>query len=143
MYNKKKIEEQDVINVFGMMTKEHYSPKTVEKVAKSLEKGGHSVKVIEGGMTFIDEMKDFMPKVVAGERPGMVFNMAYGIQGRNRYTHVPAMLEMLGIPYVGSGPEAHAVVQDKVMTKIVLQKNNIRFFLIQNLCIFNCCYTQK
>ena len=95
MYNKKKIEEQDVINVFGMMTKEHYSPKTVEKVAKSLEKGGHSVKVIEGGMTFIDEMKDFMPKVVAGERPGMVFNMAYGIQGRNRYTHVPAMLEML------------------------------------------------
>ena len=125
MFNKKQIEEQDVINVFGMMTKEHYSPKTVEKVAKSLEKGGHSVKVIEGGMTFIDEMKDFMPKVVAGERPGMVFNMAYGIQGRNRYTHVPAMLEMLGIPYVGSGPEAHAVVQDKVMTKIVLQKNNI------------------
>jgi len=70
-------------------------------------------------------MKDFMPRVVSGERPGMVFNMAYGIQGQNRYTHVPAMLEMLGIPYVGSGPEAHSVVQDKVMTKIVLQKNNI------------------
>ncbi|MBA4461933.1 MAG: ATP-grasp domain-containing protein [Nitrosopumilaceae archaeon] len=125
VYNKKTIEEKDVINVFGMMTKEHYSEKTVEKVAKSLEKGGHSVKVIEGGMSFIDDMKDFMPKVVAGERPGMVFNMAYGIQGQNRYTHVPAMLEMLGIPYVGSGPEAHAVVQDKVMTKIVLQKNHI------------------
>jgi D-alanine-D-alanine ligase len=125
VYNKKSIDEKDVINVFGMATKEHYSEKTVEKVAKSLEKGGHSVKVIEGGMSFIDEMKDFMPKVVAGERPGMVFNMAYGIQGQNRYTHVPAMLEMLGIPYVGSGPEAHAVVQDKVMTKIVLQKNNI------------------
>lgn len=108
-----------------MVTKEHYSAKTVEKVAKALEKGGHSVKVIEGGMNFIEEMKDFMPKVVTGERPGMVFNMAYGIQGKNRYTHVPAMLEMLGIPYVGSGPEAHAVVQDKVMTKIVLQKNNI------------------
>jgi D-alanine-D-alanine ligase len=125
VYNKKTVEEHDVINVFGMMTKEHYSAKTVEKVAKALEKGGHSVKVIEGGMNFIDEMKDFMPKVVAGERPGMFFNMAYGIQGQNRYTHVPAMLEMLGIPYVGSGPEAHAVVQDKVMTKIVLQKNNI------------------
>ena len=125
VYNKKTLEEKDVINVFGMMTKEHYSPKTVEKVAKALEKGGHSVKVIEGGMNFIDDMKDFMPSVVAGDRPGMVFNMAYGIQGQNRYTHVPAMLEMLGIPYVGSGPEAHAVVQDKVMTKIVLQKNNI------------------
>jgi len=125
VYNKKKIDESDVINVFGMITKEHYSEKTVEKVAKSLEKGGHSVKIIEGGMNFIEEMKNFMPRVVSGERPGMVFNMAYGIQGQNRYTHVPAMLEMLGIPYVGSGPEAHSVVQDKVMTKIVLQKNNI------------------
>ena len=125
VYNKKQIDENDVINVFGMITKEHYSVKTVEKVAKSLEKGGHSVKIIEGGMNFIEEMKDFMPRVVSGERPGMVFNMAYGIQGQNRYTHVPAMLEMLGIPYVGSGPEAHSVVQDKVMTKIVLQKNNI------------------
>ena len=125
VYNKKTIDENDVINVFGMSTKEHYSSKTVEKVAKALEKGGHSVKIIEGGMNFIDEMKDFMPRVVAGDRPGMVFNMAYGIQGQNRYTHVPAMLEMLGIPYVGSGPEAHSVVQDKVMTKIVLQKNNI------------------
>jgi len=125
VYNKESIEEKDVINVFGMITKEHYSKKTVEKVAKALEKGGHSVKVIEGGMSFIDEMKDFMPRVVSGDRAGLVFNMAYGIQGQNRYTHVPAMLEMLGIPYVGSGPETHAVVQDKVMTKIVLQKNNI------------------
>jgi len=125
VYNKKKIDANDVINIFGMITKEHYSAKTVEKVAKSLEKGGHSVKIIEGGMNFIEEMKDFMPRVVSGERPGMVFNMAYGIQGQNRYTHVPAMLEMLGIPYVGSGPETHSVVQDKVMTKIVLQKNHI------------------
>lgn len=125
VYNKKHIDEHDVINVFGMVTKEHYSYKTVEKVARALEKGGHSVKIIEGGMNLIEDMKDFMPRVVAGDRPGMVFNMAYGIQGQNRYTHVPAMLEMLGIPYVGSGPEAHAVVQDKVMTKMVLQKNNI------------------
>lgn len=125
VYNKQKIEEYDVINVFGMVTREHYTHDAVERVAKALEKGGHTVKIIEGGMNFIEDMKDFMPRVVAGERPGMVFNMAYGIQGRNRYTHVPAMLEMLGIPYVGSGPESHAVVQDKVMTKMILQKNDI------------------
>lgn len=125
MYNKKNIESGDVINVFGAATREHYSRETVEKVARALERGGHTVKVVEGGMRFIDDLRDFMPRVVAGERPGMVFNMAYGIQGRNRYTHVPAMLEMLGIPYVGSGPEAHAVVQDKALTKMVLQKNGI------------------
>ncbi|MCV0401424.1 MAG: M20/M25/M40 family metallo-hydrolase [Nitrosopumilus sp.] len=125
IYNDTKIDPNDVINVFGMTTKEHYSSKAVERVARALEKGGHTVKVVEGDIHLADELREFMPKVVAGENPGMVFNMAYGIQGQNRYTHVPAMMEMLGIPYMGSGPAGHAVVQDKVMTKIVLQKNNI------------------
>lgn len=125
IYNETQIDPNDVINVFGMTTKEHYSTKAVERVARALEKGGHTVKVIEGDIHLADELREFMPKVVAGETPGMVFNMAYGIQGQNRYTHVPAMMEMLGIPYMGSGPAGHAVVQDKVMTKIVLQKNNI------------------
>ncbi len=125
LYNEKQIDPNDVINVFGMPTKEHYSQKAVNKVATALEKGGHTVKVIEGDMHVIDEIREFMPKVVSGELPGMVFNMAYGIQGQNRYTHVPAMMEMLGIPYLGSGPEAHAIVQDKVMTKIVLQRYKI------------------
>jgi D-alanine-D-alanine ligase len=125
IYNETKIDPNDVINVFGMPTKEHYSPKAVERVARALEKGGHNVKVIEGDIHVMDELREFMPKVISGDKPGMVFNMAYGIQGQNRYTHIPAMMEMLGIPYIGSSPQGHAVVQDKVMTKIVLQKNNI------------------
>ncbi|MDH3617243.1 MAG: M20/M25/M40 family metallo-hydrolase [Nitrosopumilus sp.] len=125
IYNEQVIDPDDVINVFGMTTKEHYSQKAVEFVARALEKGGHTVKVIEGDIHLADELREFMPKVLAGDSPGMVFNMAYGIQGQNRYTHVPAMLEMLGIPYIGSGPAGHAIVQDKVMTKIVLQKYNI------------------
>lgn len=56
---------------------------------------------------------------------GMVFNMTYGIQGESRYTHIPSMLEMLGIPYVGSSPSGHALALDKVITKIILQKNGI------------------
>ena len=96
IYNEKKIDPDDVINVFGMTTKEHYSQKAVERVARALEKGGHNVKVVEGDIHLTDELREFMPKVVAGDSPGMVFNMAYGIQGQNRYTHVPAMMEMLG-----------------------------------------------
>jgi len=125
IYNESSIDPNDVINVFGMTTKEHYSSTAVERVARALEKGGHTVKVVEGDIHLADELREFMPKVVAGENPGMVFNMAYGIQGQNRYTHVPAMMEMLGIPYIGSGPAGHAIVQDKVMTKIILQKNKI------------------
>ncbi len=60
-----------------------------------------------------------MPAVIAGERPGLVFNLSYGIQGRSRYTHIPGILEMLGVPYVGSEPSTHAVALDKVVTKMI------------------------
>ena len=114
-----------VINQFGMQNKEIYNPKTVNKIAESLEKGGHNVRIIDGNMYVVEELQEFMPRVIEGERMGMVFNMAYGIQGESRYTHLPSMLEMLGIPYVGSGPGGHALALDKVITKIILQKYGI------------------
>jgi len=114
-----------VINRFGMQNKEKYNPKTVNMVADALEKGGHNVRIAEGDMHVIERLKEFMPRVIEGERMGMVFNMAYGIQGESRYTHLPAMLEMLGIPYVGSGPEGHSLALDKVITKIIVQKHGI------------------
>lgn len=114
-----------VINQFGMQNKEKYNPKTVQLVAEALEQGGHNVAIIDGSMDFIQQLQDFMPRVVEGERMGMVFNMAYGIQGESRYTHLPAMLEMLGIPYVGSTPSGHALALDKIITKIIMQKNGI------------------
>ena len=110
-----------VINVFGPQNRERYNPRTVERVARALEAGGHTVRVIDGNMHVVERLQDFMPRVIAGERPGMVFNMAYGIQGVSRYTHLPAMLEMLGIPYVGSGPQAHGMALDKVIAKIMFQ----------------------
>lgn len=122
IYNK---DLSGVINVFGMQNKEVYNPQTVNKVAASLESGGHNVEVIDGNMKVIEQLQQFMPKVIDGEQMGMVFNMAYGIQGESRYTHIPSMLEMLGIPYVGSGPSGHALALDKVITKIILQKNGI------------------
>ena len=93
-----------VINKFGMQNKEKYNPKTVKRIADALEKGGHNVRIFDGNMNVIDSLHEFMPRVIDGERMGMVFNMAYGIQGEGRCTHLPAMLEMLGIPYVGSSP---------------------------------------
>ena len=110
-----------VINVFGPQNRERYNPRTVERVARALEAGGHTVRIIDGNMHVVERLQDFMPRVIAGERPGMVFNMAYGIQGVSRYTHLPAMLEMLGVPYVGSGPQAHGMALDKVIAKIMFQ----------------------
>jgi len=56
---------------------------------------------------------------------GIVFNMAYGIQGESRYTHIPSLLEMLGIPYVGSSPSGHTLALDKVLTKIIWKNNSL------------------
>ena len=114
-----------VINTFGMQNKEKYNVKTVNRVAESLEAFGHNVEVIDGNMSVIESIQGFMPKVMDGEKMGMVFNMAYGIQGESRYTHIPSMLEMIGIPYVGSNPAGHALALDKVITKIILQKHGI------------------
>jgi len=108
IFNKEEISDADVIYRFGMPTKERYKPHTIEMVASALERGGHNVRIIEGNKFVIEDLQNFMPRVVSGERLGMIFNMAYGIQGQSRYTHIPAMLEMLGLPYVGSAPAAHA-----------------------------------
>ena len=66
-----------------------------------------------------------MPRVVKGEQPGMVFNVSYGLQGQARYTHVPSILEMVGIPYVASGPLGHSLALDKVVTKMILRQHGI------------------
>lgn len=122
IYNK---DASKVINKFGMQNREMYNPEVVKKVAGCLEEGGHNVGIIDGDMHVIERLQDFMPRVVEGEKMGMVFNMAYGIQGESRYTHIPAMLEMLGIPYVGSSPAGHALALDKVITKMILQQHGL------------------
>ena len=122
IYNK---DLSGVINLFGIRNKEQYNPETVKRVARALEEGGHNVAIIDGNMNMIGKLQEFMPRVVQGERMGMVFNMAYGIQGESRYTHIPSMLEMLGIPYVGSSPAGHTLALDKVTTKIIMQKHGL------------------
>jgi D-alanine-D-alanine ligase len=116
---------QSVINVFGMPNREKIGMKTIDRLADALRKGGHQVTAFEGDKDLIDKLEDFMPRVVHGERPGMVFNVSYGLQGQARYTHVPSILEMVGIPYVASGPMGHSLSLDKVVTKMILKQNGL------------------
>ena len=58
-------------------------------------------------------------------RPEIVFNMAEGLYGNSRESHIPAMLEFLRIPYTGSGPLTLAVALDKAMAKEVLHYHQI------------------
>jgi D-alanine--D-alanine ligase len=122
VYNR---ESRNVINLFGMANKETIGLKTIKRLTDALKKGGHSVIAFEGDKDLVDRLEHFMPRVVKGERPGMVFNVSYGIQGQARYTHVPSILEMVGIPYVASGPLAHSLALDKVVTKMILRQHGL------------------
>jgi len=114
-----------VINLFGIPNQEVIGRKTIKRIADGLRKGMHQVKAFEGDKDLISRLEEFMPRVVKGEQPGMAFNISYGIQGRARYTHVPSILEMVGIPYVGSGPLAHSLALDKVVAKIIFKQHGI------------------
>ncbi|MFQ6047675.1 MAG: D-alanine--D-alanine ligase, partial [Gemmatimonadales bacterium] len=81
-----------VINLFGMPNREKIGRKTIKRLTDALKKGGHQVIALEGDKDLVERLEEFMPRVVHGERPGMVFNVSYGIQGQARYTHVPSIL---------------------------------------------------
>lgn len=119
------LSRKGIINVFGRQNKEHYAPDEIRAAAEALRKANHTVETFEGDKYLVENLEAFMPRVLKGERPGMVFNLAYGIQGESRYTHIPSLLEMLGIPYVGSGPLAHSIALDKAMTKMVMGWANL------------------
>ncbi|MHC4695491.1 MAG: M20/M25/M40 family metallo-hydrolase [Planctomycetota bacterium] len=122
VYNR---ESRNVINLFGTPNRETIGLNTIKRIADALKRGGHQAKAIEGDKNLVDHLEHFMPRVVKGERPGMVFNLSYGIQGQARYTHVPSILEMVGIPYVASGPLAHSLALDKVVTKMILRQHGL------------------
>lgn len=122
VYNR---DSRNVINLFGMPNQEKIGLKTIKRLTDALRSGGHQVTAFEADKELISKLESFMPRVVAGERPGMVFNVSYGLQGQARYTHVPSILEMVGIPYVASGPLGHSLALDKVVTKMILRQHGI------------------
>jgi D-alanine-D-alanine ligase len=86
------------------------SPQTIEAIAAVLRGLGHTVALLGDG-------REFLEKVLA-EKPDFVFNFAEGHGvSRSREARVPAVLEMLGIPFTGSDPFTMAVTLDKDCAK--------------------------
>ncbi len=116
---------RNVINLFGIPNREIIAKKTIERIANALRSRKHQVRSFEGDKDLISRLEEFMPRVIKGEQPGLVFNVSYGIQGQARYAHIPGILEMVGIPYVGSGPLAHGLALDKVVAKMIFRQHDI------------------
>lgn len=72
----------------------------------------HSVTMIEADEDAFEKLR--------GRRPEIVFNIAEGQFGVSREAQIPAMLEMLNIPYSGSDALTLAVCLDKSRAKEIL-----------------------
>jgi len=95
------------------------SPVTIDAIATSLEGLGHKVERLGDGRELLERLLH--------QPPDFVFNIAegHGI-GRSREARVPAVLEMLSIPYTGSDPLALSVTLDKDCAKRLVQSDGVK-----------------
>jgi len=88
----------------------------------------HSVTMIEADEDAYSKLRS--------QRPEIVFNIAEGQYGVSREAQIPAMLEMLNIPYSGSDALTLAVCLDKSRAKEILSYYKIptaKFSVIHSL----------
>ncbi len=93
---------------------EYDSLEVINAIAGALRSLGHSTVRLGGGRKFLENLLK--------TRVDFVFNIAEGRGSlRSRESQVPAVLEMLGIPYSGSDPQTLSITLDKPLTKQLLQ----------------------
>ncbi|MFN2567273.1 MAG: D-alanine--D-alanine ligase [Gemmatimonadaceae bacterium] len=92
------------------------TPETIDAVARALSAYGAVVR-LEANAEF--------PERLRAERPDIVFNIAEGLTGVNRESHVPAICEFFGLPYSGSDPLTLSTCLHKGRTKEVLAFNGV------------------
>ncbi len=101
-------------------------PETIIAIANALARRGHIVVHLEATPD--------LPRVLAEADVDLIFNIAEGVEGRNREAQVPALCELLGIPYTGSDSATLAIALDKALCKKVLTQHDIltpKFQLMQ------------
>jgi D-alanine-D-alanine ligase len=96
---------------------EYDAEETVEEIQAALRSAGHNPFFLEADETFIDTVRE--------TRPDICFNIAEGLRGDARESHVPALLELLQIPYTGSKVMTHAISLDKATTKQIWRDSGL------------------
>jgi D-alanine-D-alanine ligase len=93
----------------------------VRAVECSLEELGHTSE----RMAVTDDVGALLERLREG-RPAVVFNLCESFRGESLpQANVAALLELLGVCYTGSGPEALGVSTDKALAKAVLAAHGI------------------
>jgi D-alanine-D-alanine ligase len=90
---------------------------TIQAIQASIESDGHS--------TIFIPADNNLPYTLRDASPDICFNISEGLGGDGREAQVPALLEMLRIPYTASRVEANAISLDKTMTKRVWRDHGL------------------
>ena len=88
------------------------SAKTILSIVDAIKSGGHDCEFLEGNATLIEHLNKYQPDIC--------FNICEGHFGDGREAQIPAILEMMRIPYTGSKVLTLALTLDKPMTKRIL-----------------------
>lgn len=82
------------------------------KAVESALASRHQVSLVEADFDAFNAFRKL--------RPDLVFNIAEGLNRNSREAQIPAMLDMLDIPYTGSDPVTLGICLDKRRTKEIL-----------------------
>ncbi len=104
----------DMHNPASLAEAEFDTPETILAITEALESLGHTVERVEANENAYEKLKALKGSV------DLVFNFAEGLRGHDREAHIPAMLEMLQIPYTGPRPLAYALGLHKAKAKEVM-----------------------
>ncbi len=96
---------------------EYDSPTTLQAIREAIASWGHEVVDLEATPE--------LPSVLVSTPLDLVFNIAEGLKGRNRESQVPALLELLDIPYTGSDPATLSIALDKGLAKKIVRQHGI------------------
>jgi D-alanine-D-alanine ligase len=93
------------------------SEKTAKALVEAIRSGEHECEFLEGDVTLYEAIQKY--------KPDICFNICEGHFGDAREAQVPAILEMLRIPYTGSKVLTLSLALDKPMTKRVLHYHDL------------------
>lgn len=93
------------------------SQSTIDAISRSLALAGHQVIPIEGKFPMLSKL--------FSDTIDIAFNICEGFRGRTREAQIPALLEMLGVPFTGSDALTMAVTLDKATAKRLLQADGV------------------
>jgi D-alanine-D-alanine ligase len=93
---------------------------TVAQLRGALEKiDGYRFQLVDRHVELIDQLR--------GERPVFVFNLCDEGFANDAFKelHVPALLELLGVPYTGAGPSSLGLCYDKALVSAIARSLDI------------------